>query len=51
MHVNVDTDKIKIDIPGADELIEPIDKTAYGKINSNRIKLKSDGSNINTMYY
>ena len=41
MHVNVDTDKIEIDIPGADEWIECIGKTAYGKLNSNRIKLKT----------
>jgi len=40
MHVNVDNDKIEIDIPGADEWIERIGKTAYGKLNSNRIKLK-----------
>jgi hypothetical protein len=41
MHVNVDTDKIEIDIPGADEWIERIGKTAYGKLNSNCIKLKT----------
>ena len=32
MHVNVDTDKIEIDIPGADEWIERIGKTAYGNL-------------------
>jgi hypothetical protein len=29
MHVNVDTDKIEIDVPEADEWVERIGKTAY----------------------
>ena len=29
MHVNVDTDKIEIDVPEADEWVEHIGKTAY----------------------
>jgi hypothetical protein len=51
MHVNVDTDKIEIDIPGADEWIERIGKTAYGKLNSNRIKLKTTETEAYRFYH
>jgi hypothetical protein len=39
MHVNVDADKIEIDIPEADEWVERIGKTEM--CNNNHIKLKT----------
>ena len=41
MHVNVDTDKIEIDVPEADEWVERIGKTAYEMCNNNRIQMKN----------
>ena len=41
MHVNVDTDKIEIDVPEADEWVERIGKTAYEMCNNDHIKLKT----------
>jgi hypothetical protein len=48
MHVNVDTDKIEIDVPEADEWVERIGKTAYEMCNNNRIQLKKSDTNQHT---
>jgi hypothetical protein len=48
MHVNVDTDKIEIDVPEADEWVERIGKTAYEMCNNNRIQMKKSETNQHT---
>ena len=41
MHENIAEDQIEIDVPGADEWVERIGKTAYKMCNNDRIKLKT----------
>ena len=48
MHVNVDTDKIEIEVPEADEWVERIGKTAYEMCNNNRIQMKKSETNQHT---
>lgn len=50
MHVNIDTDKIEIDVPEADGWVERIGKTAYEMCNNNRIQMKkSETINIQAL--